>query len=329
MADIKTVLARLNKNRKEEDKIKLNKDLPKNYYTKKTTSTGSPFIDSITGGGYAKGGFNLIIAEGGVGKSSLALLAIKHEYESTGRIGIYFDGEGTFNDSYMERMGVTRDMFVYVPGRNLESMLDTAEAFSTADDVGIIIIDSIPIYVSSVVEDKSAEDNNMAVEARKYTARMPIIEGNCFNRDITLIGLTHYKKDPGKTMGDNRYLSRGNWQITMSNLRLNLTKGKLIPGPRGTIIGNILNVRVKKCKLAPYDKSKVYETNFYYDGGFDSVDEYVGVFVENGVIDKGGAWFTFADQNGEEIKLQGKNSVIDFLKNDLDAFEVLKERLYG
>lgn len=328
MATLKSVLTKLNKSKKEEDKIKLSSEQPEDYFEKKTVSTGSPVLDAYTGGGYAKGALNLLIADGGTAKTSLALIAIKNEYEETGRVGVFLDGEGTLNESYMARMGVTRDMIVHIKGRNLEDMLDTAEAFSTADEVGIIVIDSIPIFVSSVVEAKSAEDNNMAVEARKYTARMPIIEGNAMRRDITLIAITSYKKDPG-AMGDPRYLPRGNWQITMSNLRLNLVKKKLIKNAEGDDIGHVLACRVKKSKLCAYDPTRVFEVNFYYDYGFNKYDEYTSIFIANDLIKQAGAWFSFPDQDGEEVKLSGKNSVITYMKENPETFNFLMSELNG
>ncbi|MFT5662606.1 MAG: RecA/RadA recombinase [Sulfurimonas sp.] len=328
MARLQDVLKKLNKGKKEDDIIMLASKQPEDYFVKNTTSIGSPYLDMMTNGGYTKGGFNLIIADGGVGKSSIALIAIRKEFEETGRIGVYLDGEGTLDESYMARMGVTKDMIYYVKGRSLEDMLDTAEAFSTADEVGTIIIDSIPIFVSAVVEAKSAAENNMAVEARKYTARMPIIEGNCMRRDSTLIGLTSYKLDPG-AMGDPRKLPRGQWQYTMANLILELTKKDILKDENGEEIGHVIDCRIKKSKIASYNPKEVHKVNFYYDCGFNEFDEYTSIFIVNGMIKQGGAWFSFADTEGEEIKLNGKAQVIDYLKDNEEVFNVLMERLNG
>lgn len=326
MARLQDVFKKLNKSKKEEDKIRFASDQKEDYFKKTTTSTSSPVLDLVTNGGYTQGGFNLLIAEGGVGKSSLALLAIKEEYEKTGRVGVYYDGEGTLDESYMRRMGVTKDMVIYIKDRNLEEMLDTVEAFSTADEVGFIVIDSIPIFVSSVVEAKSAGDNNMAVEARKYTARMPIIEGNCSRRSITLLGLTSYKMDPG-AMGDPRQLTRGRWQYTMSNLIMDLTKKAVLKDSKGTEIGHELEVRVKKSKITSYDPKEVHKVNFYYDGGFNKYDEYTTIFIANDLVVQTGGWFTFPDKEGIEIKLQGKDSVITYMKENTDTFDKLMEWL--
>ena len=321
---LEDVLKKFNKGKENEAVVKM---ADKTDLKKRTTSTGSPFIDLLTGNGWAKGGFNLIVADGGTGKSSKALLAIKEEQETTGRIGVYYDGEGTLEDSYIERMEVDRSRLLVVRGRNLEEMLDSVELFSKADDVGVIVIDSIPIFVSSVVEAKSAGENNMAVEARKYTARMPIIEANCMSRDITLLGLTSYKLDPG-AMGDPRKLPRGLWQYTMANLILDITKKELLKDDLKNPIGHVLDVRIKKSKLAPYNPKDVYSVNFYYQGGYNKIEEYVLLLLEKGIIHQGGGGnYTYPNRDGEELKARGKEVLMDDLKNDPDTMEYLKSLL--
>jgi len=326
MAKLQDVFKKLNKSKREEDKLKFASDQSEDYFKKTTTSTSSPYLDIVTNGGYTQGGFNLLIAEGGTGKSSVALLAIKEEFNATGRVGVYYDGEGTLDESYMERMGVTKDMVIYIKDRNLEEMLDTVEAFSTADEVGIIILDSIPIFVSSVVEAKSAGDNNMAVEARKWTARMPIIEGNCSRRDITLIGLTSYKMDPG-AMGDPRQLTRGRWQYTMSNLIMDLTKKAILKDKEGNEIGHELDCRIKKSKIASYDPKEVHKVNFYYEGGFNKYDEYTTILISKNIVVQTGGWFTFPNKEAEEVKLQGKPTVIEYMKENEEDFNYLMNLL--
>lgn len=327
MANLADVLKKLNKDKKEEDKISLLKDKREDYLVKKTISTGSPYLDYKLGGGFVCGGYNTIIADGGTGKTSIALKAVKDSNERLNKIGVYWDAEGTMEKSYLQRMGVKEEYFLPEKSRNLEHMLDTIEALATADEVGVIILDSIPVFVSSVVEAKSAEDNNMAVEARKFTARMPIVEGNCVKRDIAIIGLTSYKLDPG-AMGDPRKLSRGSWQYTMSNVILDLTKKDIILDKDKNPIGHKLDVRIKKSKLAPYNPKEVITLNFYYEGGFNEIDEYAQLFGELGIVKVGGGgWTTFPDRYGEEKKVQGLDVFTEHLKANPEDFEFLKQQL--
>lgn len=322
---INDVLKRLNKDKSEEDKVKLVSDQPDNFLKRQTIKTGSPYLDLLTGG-WAKGGYNSIIAKGGAGKSSLALLAAKEEEENTGKITVYLDGEGTLDDSYVQRMGVNKEKLLVIKGRNLEEMLDTAEAFSTTEDVGLIIMDSVPIFTSTVVEAKTASDNNMAVEARKFSQRMPIIEGNCMRRSIGLLGLTSYKLDPA-AMGDPRQLPRGLWQYTMGNTMIELTKKDILFNDKKEEVGHKLDIRVKKSKFTSYDEKNAYSLNFYYDGGFNVIDEHARLFVEYGIAKAGGAWISFPSKDAEEISVNGISKFIEHLKSNSDDYEFLKQQL--
>lgn len=320
MASIEDTLKKLNKNKKEEDKIGIVGD---KVIIRTRTSTGSPYIDYLCGG-FMNGGYNGLFAKGGTGKSSIALLACKDTIERRKKMAVYFDGEGTLDDSYFSRMGIDKHNFILRRGRNLETMLDEAEAFAQSEDVGLIVFDSIPIFVASSVEAKSAEDNHIGTEAKKFTTRMPIIEGFAANRDIGLLGLSHYKLNPGVMMGDNRVMPRGEWQGTMMNTFLDLTKKKILYNSDGEIIGHTLDIRIKKSKGAAYDSTKVYSTNFYNDGGFDALEEYARLFIETEFVRSGGAWIFFADENGEEVKVNGKEAFMEYLKNNKAAFDNLK-----
>lgn len=325
--DVLDVLKKLNKDKAEEDKIKIAKDLPDEYFIRSIVSTGSPYLDyrinrEVGKGGLVKGSFNLLIGGEGSGKTSIALLAAANEQKETGKFVVFYDGEGSMNESYLNRFGVNRDLLIYRKGRNLEEMLDTIEALSLADNVGMIIIDSIPIFVSSVVEEKSAEDNTIGIEAKKFTARMAIIEGNCSRRNICLTALTFYTLNPG-SMGDPRVLKRGEWQKYMSNLTLEFTKKDLIKNENGSPIGHVIDVRTKKSKLQEYDAKDAFQINFYYNEGFNKYDEYASIFIEEGVIKQSGAWFSFPNENGEEVKLNGKSRVISYLKENEDHFQLL------
>jgi len=319
------VLKKLNKNKAEEDKIKVASEYQEGFFHKEVVSTSSPYLN-YRFRGYTKGGYNSIIAKGGTGKTTLALAAGATEINETGKYVVYYDAEGTIDDSYIARTGIDWNKVIYYKGRNLEEMLDNIEAMSTADDVGMIILDSIPIFVSSVVEAKSAEDNNMSVEARKYSARMPIIEGNCSRRGIALLGLTSYKTTPG-AMGDPRYLPRGLWQYTMGNTIIDLTKKDKIFDDGKNLVGHSLEIRVKKSKLVPYDETEIIKVNLYYDGVFNQVDEYARVFTESGIARTGGAWIFFPSKDGEELKANGLVKFIEHLKENPEDFEFLKQQL--
>lgn len=326
---IMDILKKVNKDRAEEDKIKIASSQPDEYFVRKIIPTGSPYLDykinkEIGKGGIIKGSFNLIVGGEGSGKSSLALKAAANEQRETGKYVVYWDAEASINDSYIKRMGIDLDKFIYYKGRNLEEMLDVIQEFSLATDVGMIIIDSIPVFVSKVIEDKSAEDNTIGIEAKKFSARMPLIEGNCTRRNIALVALTYYTMNPG-SMGDPRVLKRGEWQKYMSNLTIELTKKELIKDDEKNPIGHVIDVRLKKSKLQAYDGKDSFQINFYYEYGFNKYDEFVSIFIEEGIVRQSGAWYYLPDSNGEELKFNGKSKIIEHLKDNEDVFNFLSE----
>lgn len=322
MASLEDTLKKLNSKKKDEDRVSV---LGEKELTRTTTSTGSVFLDHLTGGGYMNGGYNYIVASGGVGKSSMALLSCQDVISKTGKTAVYFDAEGTLTDSYFSRMNVDKSKFIHRRGRNLESMLDEAELFAQSEDVGIIVFDSIPIFVASSVEAKSSFEHSIGVEASKFTKRMPIIEGFASARDICLLGLTSYKLNPG-SMGDPRVISRGEWQKTMSNTILDMTKKDILVNGNKKVIGHQIDVRVKKSKNSSYNGSEVKTVNFFNQGGFDNISEYARLLCEIGVVSVGGAgWITFSDSNGEENKIQGVENFSKYLNENPQDLEFLKQ----
>lgn len=322
MATLAETLKKLNKGKREQDNYSL---LGEKEVVRTRTSTGSPYLDYLSGG-FMNGGYNCIVAKGGSGKSSISLLACK-DVISRGKVAVYFDGEGTLDDSYFKRMGVNKDNFIHIRHRNLERMLDEAEAFSQADEVGIIVFDSVPIFKSTVIQEKSASDYTMGIEANRWGTRMTLIEGYAVTRDICLLGLQHWKKDPGVMMGDNRVLSRGEWQGTMMNTFIDLTKKKILKDEDDKVVGHTLEVRIRKSKGSSYDPTEIYKLNFYNDGGFNQIDEYARVFIETEIVKQGGAWVKFPSADAEEISLQGVDKFIDHLKANPRDFEFLKQQL--
>ena len=322
MATLAETLKKLNKGKREQDNYSL---LGEKEVVRTRTSTGSPYLDYLSGG-FMNGGYNCIVAKGGSGKSSISLLACK-DVISRGKVAVYFDGEGTLDDSYFSRMGVNKDNFIHIRHRNLERMLDEAEAFSQADEVGIIVFDSVPIFKSTVIQEKSASDYTMGIEANRWGTRMTLIEGYAVTRDICLLGLQHWKKDPGVMMGDNRVLSRGEWQGTMMNTFIDLTKKKILKDEDDNVVGHTLEVRIRKSKGSAYDPTEIYKLNFYNEGGFNQIDEYARVFIETEIVKQGGAWVKFPSADAEEISLQGVDKFIEHLKANPIDFEFLKQQL--
>ncbi|MGL5541117.1 MAG: recombinase RecA, partial [Erysipelotrichaceae bacterium] len=101
-----------------------------------------------------------------------------------------------------------------------------------------------------------------------------------------------------------------------SSVRLDVRKSEAIKN--GTdIVGNKVNVKVVKNKVAPPFKVAVVE--IMYGEGISYVAEILDLAVDFDIINKAGAWFSY---NGEKIG-QGKEAAKAFLK----ANEALAEEI--
>lgn len=326
---LEDALKKINKGKKGNDVLK---PLGENEIVREHVSTGSPFLDWLSGGGWAVGGYNTIQAEHGVGKSTIALNScVQALLENDTNCVAYFDGEGTLTESYLQRIGLgkgepMRERFLHVVGRNLEETLDKMELLASVDTMRLIVIDSIHIFVSTVVENKSAEDDYMAIEARKFQQRMSIVEGNSRGR-CAILGLNtaREKIHSGNYTVEN--LPRGKWQLTYSNSWFRLARGDLIKDSDGKPIGHTIRARVMKSKDTYYDGKLNYEFNFYYDGCFDELEQFFELFLMSGIVEQRGPYYYYFDKDGVEVGNQGKAKAVASLKEDEESYNILKERL--
>lgn len=311
MATLKEVLNRLNKDVAKADQFRISSDIPKEEFNVEFSSFGSPWLDYIAGG-IGLGRMTLFVGWEGSGKTTYALLAAAAMQRQLGKYVVYFDGEYTIDNSYMDRTNINRDLFIYRKGSNLEEMLDEVEEFSKSEDIGMIVIDSIKSFTSKVVEEKSAEQDTIGVEAKKLNARMGVINGNTSRRNIALLVLNQLRVNPGQMFGNPETKPGGHWQDFFPSLELHFTKKGLIHDNSGAVIGHTTDVRIKKSKYRGYDPKTTYPSTLYYSYGFNPYDEYAEMFVAKGIIEKKGAWFKFP--NGE--KAQGINKVAQFLEDN-------------
>lgn len=318
MAKTVEILKKLNKDFNTD--LKLWSEVSKEDREGSFTSTGSVYLDyKLNKKGFKDGFMYLIVGGEGSGKTTLALLHAKKAVEKTGKIAVVVNGEKTTDDSYIGRFGLTEDKLLVINTSNLEEMLNMVESLSVAEDVCTIIIDSLPVFFSTVVADKNAEDNTIGIEAKRYNARMPIIFGKASKNKITILPLTFYKLDPGVMGGDPRKLPRGEWQRYMSSGTIELSKKDIIFDQNKKPIGHVVKVRIKKNKLAAFDPKDDFDLNLFYDIGFDNLSDKVKILVEEGVVKQGGAWFELPDGS----KKQGMNGLTEFFRDNEEYLEDL------
>lgn len=87
-----------------------------------------------------------------------------------------------------------------------------------------------------------------------------------------------------------------------ASMRIDIRRKEQHKGPGDVILGNHLNAKIIKNKLAPPFRQAEYD--FYFDTGFDHEGSALKPGIECGVIERTGTWFSF---EGEKVANGSKN----------------------
>ena len=102
-----------------------------------------------------------------------------------------------------------------------------------------------------------------------------------------------------------------------ASVRLEVRRGTMLK-EGDTILGNEVNLKVVKNKVAPPFKTATVE--ILYGKGINKDAELLDLAVKLDIINKSGSWFEY---QGEKIG-QGKEKVKEFLKNNPKEYDEIK-----
>ena len=120
--------------------------------------TGIFPLDLATGGGFPTGRISIVYGTESSNKSNLCLKAVAMAQKLiTDKKAVWVDVEGTYDHKWAAKMGVDVDNLIVVRPEYAEQAIDITEAFLYADDVSIVVLDSIANMMTSNEIDSSVE----------------------------------------------------------------------------------------------------------------------------------------------------------------------------
>jgi len=147
---------------------------------------------------------------------------------------------------------------------------------------------------------------------RKVGQIIPAMKSN-------LICITHVQDNP-MGYGGPREMGGNAIKFFSSTLLTCLASSEIEDD--GRKIGKDSTFKISSSALGPPGTTSIIPIR--YGRGVDRYEDLFNVVTELGFIDKAGAWYKFT-HNGEEIKLQGKNRVIEFLQLNPDYATELEQ----
>ena len=255
---------------------------------------------------------------------------------------VYFDAEGTIDSDWARKLGVDVDnvWLVRLHTQTAEQFLDQVmRVVRDADDVGMVVIDSIAVLVPQLVHGESFEQKSMGGNAKVVTDFCNEVCPILGEKDIACIIINQARDDFSNPYADFK-IPCGNGLKLASSLILTFQKGKLLDAAGNeqkqsfeTPQGNIVWVRIQKTKICKPDRRVGFYT-LSYDYGVDVVADLIPMAVELGVIKKVGAWFSIINpdtgelltyEDGEVIKFQGQVNLMSFLRETPEVYNFVND----
>ena len=253
------------------------------------------------------------------GKTSAALYLIAQVQKSGGTCS-FLDFECSFSTEFSKSIGVDVDeLFVSQP-TDLEEGADIIRALVAANQMDIIVVDSVAAMVPRrEVEGEEMLKNSMAVQAQLLSKMLRILTGEIARSKTVVIFINHLKEKMGVFWGDKSTTPGGKALKFFSSVRLQVSKGKKVEGPDKEQIGGIVKIDARKNKVAaPFRKA---EFTLHYATGVEHEADTLDAAELNGVVTKSGITYSF----GKEKLGAGRDRAITFLKKNQETYQKIRE----
>ena len=265
-------------------------------------STGSMALDVALGvGGVPRGRVVEIYGPESSGKTTLMLHIIANAQKSGG-LAAFIDAEHALDPAYARKLGVNLDDLLVSQPDSGEEALTICETLARSNALDVIVIDSVAALVPKAELEGEMGMATMGMQARLMSQALRKLTGILSKAKTTCLFTNQIREKVGIMFGNPETTPGGKALKFYASVRLDIRRKDTIKDPAGTAIGNHVKVKVVKNKVAPPFAEA--EFDIYFNQGIDRVGGILDVGVENGVIDKKGAWLQF---NGELIG-QGRES---------------------
>ena len=271
--------------------------------------TGALSLDLALGiGGVPKGRIIEIYGPESSGKTTLAI-HILTEAQRKGEAVAFIDAEHAFDPTYAKNIGLNIDeLYISQPDFG-EQALEILETLVRSAAFGVIVVDSVAALTPRAEIEGEMGDSHMGLQARLMSQALRKITAIAGKTGTTIIFLNQLRMKIGVMFGNPETTTGGNALKFYASIRMDIRQRDKIMRD-GNIIGHTRVVKVVKNKLAPPFKEASFD--MIYPFGIDKESSILDAAIQQGIVEKSGAWFKFADKQ----LAQGRDSTIALLKED-------------
>jgi recombination protein RecA len=282
--------------------------------------TGSIALDVALGiGGLPRGRIVEVYGPESSGKTTVALHAIANA-QRAGGIAAFIDAEHALDPEYAKALGVDTDALLVSQPDTGEQALEIADMLIRSGSIDIIVIDSVAALTPKAEIEGEMGDTHVGLQARLMSQALRKLTGALSNTKTTAIFINQLREKIGVFFGSPETTAGGKALKFYASVRLDIRRIETLKD--GTeAVGNRTRVKVVKNKMAaPFKQA---EFDIIYGVGISREGSLIDFGVDQGIVKKSGAWYTYeGDQLG-----QGKENSRNFLLTNPKIADEIEQKI--
>jgi len=283
-------------------------------------STGSLGLDVALGiGGLPRGRVIEIYGPESSGKTTMTLHVVA-EMQKLGGTAAFIDAEHALDPGYAEKLGVNVDELLVSQPDTGEQALEICDMLVRSAAVDVVVVDSVAALTPKAEIEGDMGDTHVGLQARLMSQALRKLTANIQRSNTMVIFINQIRMKIGVMFGSPETTTGGNALKFYSSVRLDIRRiGAIKKGDE--VLGNETRVKVVKNKVAPPFKQVQFD--IIYGEGISREGEIIDMGVNEGFVDKSGAWYSY---DGTRIG-QGKDNVRNFLKEHPEMAKEIEDKI--
>ena len=314
---LETVLAQIDKSYGKGSVMKLGERPAQKV---EVIPTGSIALDVALGtGGFPRGRVVEIYGPESSGKTTVALHAVA-SVQRAGGIAAFIDAEHALDPVYAQKLGVDIDNLLVSQPDTGEQALEIMDMLVGSGSIDIVVVDSVAALVPKAEIEGEMGDSHVGLQARLMSQALRKITGRLSSSNTTAIFINQLREKIGVMFGSPETTTGGKALKFYASVRVDVRRIETLKDGANPV-GNRTRAKIVKNKMAPPFKQA--EFDILYGQGISTEGGLIDLGVEQGIVKKSGAWYTYeGDQLG-----QGKENSRRFLKDNPELAEEIEQRL--